>query len=156
MRKLLQTLMTTTLLLLAAGTPAIGQVTHTITLFVNTAEVTSQNTGAQCNFGQAPGIPNEEFTIQVKPGDIIVWKGVSANAPETDIVNITAINHEGGVNVFDKNVLRGNGQTPEVVIGHVVQGAPGDEEKYSLSFKVTNNGVKRNGTFRIDPKIQIH
>ena len=156
MRKFIQTLMMTALLLLSFSTLSFCQETHTITLFVNTAEVTSQNTALQCNFGQAEGVTNEEFTIQVKKGDIIVWKGVSTNAPETDIVSITAINHEGGVNIFDKNVLRGNNQSPEVVIGTIVQGAPGDEEKYKISFKVFNNGIQRNGTFHIDPKIQIH
>jgi hypothetical protein len=148
--------MMTAFLLVTFNTLSLGQETHTITLYVNTADVSSQNTSEQCNFGQAEGITNEEFTIQAKKGDIIVWKGVSTNAPETDIVSITAINHEGGVNIFDKNVLRGNNQSPEVVIGTVVQGAPGDEEKYKISFKVFNNGEQRNGTFHIDPKIQIH
>lgn len=134
---------------------AIAQKIHTITLSVNTAEVESSNTSATCTFSQAEGITNEDFTLDVKVGDIIVWKGVSTNAPETDIVNITAINHEGGVNVFDKNTLRGNNQEPEVVTGVVVQGAPGDVEKYKISFKVFNNGSKRGGTYHIDPKIQI-
>lgn len=148
--------MLTLLMFMAFSTLCISQRTHTITLFVNTAEVTSQNTGVQCSFGQTQGISNEDYTIRVKKGDIVVWKGVSTNAPDTDIINITAINHEGGVNVFNQNVLKGNGQTPEVVTGTVVQGAPGDEEKYKISFKVLNNGVQRNGTFHIDPKIQIH
>jgi hypothetical protein len=155
MRNIHLSLMMTALLIISFTTFSFSQETHTITLFVNTAEVTSKNTAEQCNFGQAEGISNEDFTIQVNKGDIIVWKAVSINAPETDIVNVTAINHEGGVNIFDKNVLRGNGQSPEVVIGSVVQGAPGDEEKYKVSFKVFNNGKKRNGTFHIDPKIQI-
>lgn len=146
----------TTLLVLFFSSFSYGQETHTITLYVNTAEVTSQNTAEQCNFGQAEGISNEDFTIQVKKGDIIVWKAVSINAPESDMVSVTAINHEGGVNIFNKNVLLGNGQSPEVVTGTVVQGAPGDEEKYKISFKVFNNGEQRNGTFHIDPKIQIH
>lgn len=148
--------MITALLFLACSTFSIAQTTHTITLNVNTAEITNQNSGEQCNFGQAEGITNEDFTIEAQVGDIVVWKGLSTNAPETDVVHITAINHEGGVNIFDKNVLRGNGQDPEVVIGMIVQGAPGDVEKYKVSFKVYNNGEKRNGTFHIDPKIRIN
>lgn len=155
MRNIHLSLRMTALLIIFFSTLSFSQETHTITLYVNTAEVTSQNTSEQCNFGQDEGISNEDFTIQVNKGDIIVWKAVSMNAPETDIVNVTAINHEGGVNIFDKNVLRGNRQSPEVVIGSVVQGAPGDEEKYTVSFKVFNNGEKRNGTFHIDPKIRI-
>ena len=145
----------TVFLFAAFATSALAQETHTITLFVNTAEVNSRNTDAQCNFGQGAGVSNEEFTIDARVGDIIVWKGVSTNAPDTDIVSISAINHEGGVNIFDQNTLRGNGQFPEVVIGTVVQGAPGDEEKYKLSFKVFNGDRQRNGTFHIDPKIRI-
>lgn len=141
---------------LMAVVPLAGQEVHTITLFVNTAELSPQNTETQCNFGQPEGTSNEDFTIQVRLGDIIVWKGVSTNAPGTDLVSITAINHEGGVNVFGKNVLNGNGQEPEMVTGIIVQGAPGDEEKYKVSFKVFNNGTQRNGTFHIDPKIQVH
>jgi len=136
--------------------PLLGQTVHTVTLYVNTAEVNSKNTDKQCNFGQAENISNVDYTIKVKRGDIIVWKGVSTNAPETDLVSIKAINHEGGVNVFGQNVLKGNGQEPEIVTGTVVQGAPGDEEKYKLSFRVFNDGSRRGGTLHIDPKIQVH
>lgn len=132
-----------------------AQQVRTITLFVNTSEVSKDNTAVSCNFGQPEGVTNEDYTIDVRVGDIIVWKGVSTSDPENDIVDIKAINHEGGVNVFDRNVLRGNGQSPETVSATIVQGAPGSEEKYKLSFKVYNNGKKRNGTFHIDPKIRI-
>lgn len=156
MRKFSQFLIVTALLIVSISSSSFGQEVHTITLFVNTAEVSSQNTSLTCNFGQEDGVSNEDFTLTVKKGDIIVWKGVSINAPETDIVDIKAINHEGGVNIFNKNVLRGNGQSPTVVTGTIVQGAPGDEEKYKISFKVFNNGSKRKGTYHIDPKIQLH
>lgn len=156
MRRLSQTFILTALVIASICSSSFAQEVHTITLFVNTAEVTAQNTSITCNFGQTDGVSNEDFTIRVKKGDIIVWKGVSSNAPETDIVDIKAINHEGGTNIFNKNVLRGNGQSPTVVTGTVVQGAPGDEEKYKISFKVFNNGSKRKGTYHIDPKIQLH
>ena len=126
----------------------------TITLFVNTASVDSQNTDQTCNFGQAEGISNQNFTVEANIGDTIIWRGESTSSP-SDIVNITAINHEGGKNVFDQNRLGGNGQTPELVIGTVVTGAPGDEDKYKVSFKVLNNGSRRNGTFHIDPVIKV-
>jgi hypothetical protein len=145
------------LISILTSSSAFAQQTHVITLKVNTAEVEKGNTSATCSFeNQAAGVTNEDFTIKAKVGDIIIWKGVSTNAPGTDRVDINAINHEGGTNVFNKNRLAGNGQEPEVVIGTVVQGAPGNVDKYKISFKVFNNGRKRNGTFHIDPKIQIH
>lgn len=132
-----------------------AQETHIVTLFVNTTDIVKPNIDQFANFGQPAGISNENFTINVRLGDIVIWKGVSTSAPDTDIVNISAINHEGGVNVFGQNVLRGNGETPELVVGTVINGRPGDEEKYKLSFKVFVNGSKKNGTFHIDPKIIV-
>jgi len=155
MKKNTYSVLLTAVLAILLCSAAVAQEVHTITLSVNTAEIESTNTSTTCSFGQARDITNENFTLNVKVGDIIIWKGVSSNAPDTDVVNITAINHEGGANVFNKNILRGNNQVPEVVTGVVVQGAPGSVEKYNISFKVLNNGSKRRGTFHIDPKIQI-
>lgn len=102
-------------------------------------------------------ISNEEFTIDVNLGDTVTWEGVSSNAPSTDVVNIVSINHEGGKNVFDKNVLKGNGETPEKVTGTAITKTDGGEKyKYKISFTVLNNGTKRNGMFHIDPKIAVH
>lgn len=129
--------------------------THIITLQVDTGAITVDNVNEVSNFGQGPGIPNEDFTIVVSPGDIVMWKGVSSTAPDTDEVLITSINHEGGARVFGRNTLRDNSQNPGVVLGVVSDGKEGDEEKYKVSFKVMNNGEKRNGTFHIDPKIQV-
>jgi len=142
------------ILLLSFSGIAYGQAkVITITLYVNTASVDSGNTDQTCNFGQAEGIINRNFTVEANLGDTIIWRGESTSSP-SDIVNITAINHEGGKNVFDKNRLDGNGQSPELVIGTVVTGAPGDEDKYKISFKVYNNGNRR-GTFHIDPIIKV-
>lgn len=129
---------------------------HTITLNVDTGKIVKPNIDPFCNFGQPANISNRDYTIKVDIGDIIIWEGVSSSAPSTDIVNITSINHEGGVNVFGRNVLRGNGDSPEIVIGRVLHGAPGDEDKYAISFTVYNNGEKRNGAFRIDPKLIVN
>ncbi len=136
--------------LLSFSSYSYAQETHTITLFVNTSTVDRHNTDETCNFGQEDGIENRDFTIEVNVGDTIIWKGVSTSSDEV-LVNITAINHEGGQNVFDQNRLRGDGQVPESVIGTVVNGEPGDEDKYKISFKMSN----RNGTFHIDPVIKI-
>ena len=138
------------IVLMLLSSNSYAQETHTITLYVNTSTVDMDNTDETCNFGQESGIENKDFTIWVNVGDTIIWKGESTSSDEV-LVNIDAINHEGGKNVFDKNKLRGDGQVPEKVTGTVIQGAPGDEDKYKISFKMSN----RNGTFHIDPIIKI-
>ena len=132
------------------------QKVHTITLNVETGKIVKPNIDPFCNFGQPASISNKDYAIKVDIGDIVIWEGVSSSSPSTDTVNITSINHQGGVNVFGRNLIRGNGDSPEIVIGKVLKGAPGDEDKYAISFTVYNNGIKRNGTFRIDPKLIIN
>jgi autotransporter translocation and assembly factor TamB len=128
-----------------------------VTLYVNTAQIDNRNVNASCNFGQAQGISNEEFTIDVNVGDNITWQGVSANAPSTDIVNIVSINHEGGKNVFGENILKGNDQNPQKVTGTALYKTDeGKKYKYKISFTVMNGTKKRNGMFHIDPKIEVH
>ncbi|MBL7872306.1 MAG: hypothetical protein JNM78_11880 [Cyclobacteriaceae bacterium] len=129
-----------------------GQVTHTIILHVDTGVIQNSNVDQVCNFGQDASISNRNYSIVVEVGDIVKWIGVSSSSPNTDQVEITSINHEGGARVFGKNVLNG---TKGVVVGTVTDGKKGNEEKYKISFKVKNNGTNRNGTFSIDPKIII-
>jgi hypothetical protein len=129
-----------------------GQNVHTITLQVDTDQIVKSNINAVCNFGQAQSISNEDFTLIVAQGDTVKWEGVSSSASDMDEVEITGINHEGGARIFGKNKLNGDGG---MVAGVVTHGREGDEEKYKVSFKVYNNGVKRNGTFHIDPKLRV-
>lgn len=142
-------------ILFSLGSSTNNPEIHEITLYVNTGIIDNTNINEVCNFGQAPEIPNREYTITVKPGDIVIWKGVSINAEGVDEVLIKSINHEGGARVFGRNTLTDSNQNPGIVIGTVEDGRDGDEEKYKLSFKVLNDGVRRNGTFHIDPKIQV-
>jgi hypothetical protein len=144
------------ILILLWNTNAFSQEndTHYITLNVDTATITKQNTDSTCNFGQENDASNEDYTIYVNVGDTIIWEGVSSIS-ENDKVNITAINYRGQPNIFGQNHLNGNGQDPEQVEGTVVTGNAGTEVKYTISFKVLNDGVKRNGTYKIDPKIII-
>ncbi len=74
-----------------------------------------------------------------------------------DLENITRIKHEKGSDLFGRDTLNGDGGYPEQVIGTVKRN-PKNEESYTLSFTVYNgnNGGKRKGTFRIDPKLQPH
>ncbi|APU68767.1 MAG: hypothetical protein ABGW91_09900 [Christiangramia sp.] len=128
--------------------------THLITLTVDTSAINSSNIDEVSSFGQESGVTNEEYTITVKSGDIVVWQGVSSSS-EDDEVLISAINYQGGTNVFGQNTLKDTSQNPGVVIGVVGDHPDGTETKYMISFKVRNNGSRRNGTFNIDPKIMV-
>lgn len=128
--------------------------TYYITLNVDTSAINSQNESSVSNFGQEEGISNEEFTISVNKGDTIIWVGQSSSSPN-DVVNIVSINYEGGTNIFNQNILQGNGVEPEQVVGTVVNGNIGEFIKYKISFTVLNNGTRRGGTYHIDPKILI-
>lgn len=140
------------IVLLSIGSISYAQDQHVIILEVNTAAIKKPNANVYCRFeGQAPNIAVEDYTIHVKNGDIIRWQGVSTSS-ENDVVSITAINYQGGKNLLGVNILKGN---EGVVTGTVQNGAVNDEEKYTISFKVLNNGVQRNGTFLIDPKIKV-
>jgi hypothetical protein len=127
----------------------------TITLNVNTSQINVHNIDSESNFGQVSGITNENYTTNANAGDTITWQGLSS-VSASDIVNITAINYEGGQNVFNQNNLAGNGLNPEKVIGVVQNGTAGKTEIYTLFFTVYNNGTRRGGTFRIDPKLAIN
>ncbi|MDP5093897.1 MAG: inclusion body family protein [Polaribacter sp.] len=128
-----------------------AQTKHTITLNVDTSNITNGNISQTCDFGQDEEISNENFTIQVSIGDIVEWVGVSTSSSE-DTVEIISINHEGGARVFDRNILRDNNG---VVTGVVSSGRPGDYQKYNVKFRVYRNGSRLSGVFKIDPKIII-
>lgn len=150
MKSTIQLLMA--MVLLSFTNVLYGQTVHTIILNVETGIIENSNKDEVCNFGQDQSVSNEDFTITVKNGDTVRWVGFSSDAPDSDKVDITSINHEGGARVFGRNKLN---DTDGVVVGIVTEGRDGDEEKYKVSFKVYNNGVKRQGTFNIDPKIKV-
>jgi len=129
--------------------------TVTITLNVNTNQINVHNVDSESNFGQVSSITNENYTTNANAGDTVTWQGLSS-VSELDVVNITAINYEGGHNVFNQNNLPGNGLSPEKVIGVVQNGMAGKTEVYTLFFTVYNNGTKRGGSFRIDPKLAVN
>lgn len=127
-----------------------------VTLYVNTADIKTPNETAYCNFGQENGVSNEEFTTEVNVGETITWRGVSSNAPGTDVVAITSINYEGGKNVFDQNVIKDTREAPGLVSAKVLYATAGNKCKYKISFTVTSGGAGKGGTFHIDPKIEVH
>jgi hypothetical protein len=144
-------------------TNSFAQQVHYVTIHVDTDQITRQNKLDVCYFtSESPNMDIttsegniEDFNITVSAGDTIIWRGVSSSNPGTDVVNVKSINYHGGDNVFGTNVLNGNNQSPEEVLGVVQLGTNGQMEKYTIKFTVYNNGSKRNGTFNIDPKITV-
>jgi len=131
---------------------AQSQTVHTIVLNVNTGEIVKPDIEPFCSFeGQDPNVPDKDFTTKVSVGDIIIWVGRTSS--ENDVVNITSINYRGGKNILGKNRI---GDQDGIVMATVKTGVSGDEEKYTISFKVFNDGRRRNGTFLIDPKLTVH
>jgi len=135
------------ILLLSFSIKSYGQAqTHTVTLHVNTAEINQRNMSTTCNFGQAEGISNEDFTIEVNVGDTIIWQGVSSSS-DTDVVDITKIKYERGTNVFNGEEYDGT----STIVGKVLRETGGQDYKYILSFKI--NGKR--ATYSIDPKVIV-
>ncbi|MDX1332523.1 MAG: hypothetical protein R3252_05800 [Robiginitalea sp.] len=133
-----------------------AQEEHIITLEVNTADIQNPNVNDFCRFqGQDPEVSNEDYTIEARVGDVVIWRGVSTSSPE-DVVEIRAINHQGdrgGRDIFGQNQLRGeNGQVIGTILNTTEEGA---DYKYLLQFWVYNNGTRRGGTFNIDPRIRV-
>ena len=123
---------------------------HTITLHVDTGSINQQNIDATTHFGQV-GFPNKDFTTFVELGDNIIWRGVSSSSPDEDIVKIKKIKYKKGSKILNELDLIGETS----VVGKVKKGKPGKVEYYSLQFTVFNNGIKRNGIFTIDPKLEV-
>ena len=144
---------------------------HVISLYVNTTDIKKTDSIEKdgimvrpglrkyANFDQASDISNEDYTINVRKGDVVIWRVVSIT-DSLDVVNINSINFQGGASLFGKNVLKGNGDVPEVVVGIVTKGPEKDNgtllnsKKYLLKFTVFNNGIKRDN-YKIDPKLQV-
>jgi hypothetical protein len=133
-----------------------AQEEHVITLEVNTAAIENPNVNDFCRFqGQAPEVSNEDYTLEARVGDVVIWRGISISSPD-DIVEIRAINHQGdqgGRDIFGQNQLQGeNGQVTGRILNTTEEGT---EYKYLLQFWVYNNGTRRGGTFNIDPRIRV-
>lgn len=139
--------------------PAFAGKVHEVTLFVETDKITQTTTEEYANFRQPYYISNEDYTTFVNPGDIVIWKGVSVT-DTLDIVNIERIQHHSGRRYLGKNVIQGNKGEPEIVVAMIQKNnnpdnSPRKDEKYEIMFSVYNDGDKRNGTFKIDPKLEV-
>ncbi len=131
-------------------TSGVDQQYRTITLHVDTGSINQQNIDSTANFGQK-GLSNKDFKTFVELGDKIIWGGVSSSSPKEDIVKIIKIKYKKGSKIL--NELELIGETS--VVGKVKNGIKGDEEEYLIQFTVFNNGIRRNGIFKIDPKLEI-
>ncbi len=126
-----------------------------VILYVDTERVDKSNLSETCNFGQPAGISNEDYTLDVSVGDIIVWKGISSSNPDRDKVWVTSIDYVRGARFFNRKRLKEARENRGLVRGTVVKGNPGDIEKYNLFFIVFNREERKKGVFRIDPKLRI-
>ncbi|NMM47905.1 hypothetical protein [Marinigracilibium pacificum] len=155
MKNIFITLMIMCLISLGTEYKVLSQTTHTLTLKVNTADIKKRDAYLYCTFsGQPENTDTREFKTVVDVGDKIIWLGVSTSS-ENDIVQIKSINHEGGDNVFDKNVLKDSNENPGIVEGIVQQGTEGFVQKYKISFKIIRNGDPDNTNYNVDPKIEV-
>ncbi len=128
-----------------------------VILFVDTTNITEDKIESNSWLGwpNRNGL-NEEYTTNVKLGDTITWLGLSTTSPN-DTVNITKIYYDSGSDLFGRSKLKNDHKNPEKVIGTIVNLPKKDkEETYTISFTVSNgnNGGKRKGKFRIDPKLK--
>lgn len=130
-----------------------AQTTHTIILTCDTTDITNENVNDVCSFGQDSNIPNKDYTIDVNIGDVILWRGIAKNTELSSTIEIKEVNYVSGKNVFGENSLRSRGG---LVTAEVIEGQPGDEEKYDLTFRVYVDGRRLNATFTIDPKIRVY
>lgn len=126
--------------------PALSQTTHTITLNVNTAEISKSNLSSTCNFGQAANISNEDFNLNVSIEDSIVWNIIATDRDPRD-VNLINVKFEKGRNLLQSSQVN---DKKGKVRAKITKGAKGQFEKYSIRFRVKGRGV-----FVIDPKLTI-
>lgn len=151
MKKTSQILIAAVLLLIS--NTFYGQVQHTITLNVDTANLTKDNvTSESITSFSAPDTqidiasPAEAFTITVDYGSTITWEGVSTSSDD-DTVEIFMIKWEKGPRIFGPNDLEGNGKVQGVVNGETSN----EPFKYQILFKVNGEGRM----YQIDPKIKL-
>ena len=124
--------------------------TKTITLYVDTDNITRGNLDSTCNFGQAKGVSNKDFITYVGLGEEINWVGVSSPSSETDEVYITHIIHKKGKKFFNKKELSGKKKVKGKVKDKNLK--KGDSMKYSIKFTVIKKGNKPQ-KFTIDPRL---
>jgi hypothetical protein len=134
---------------------SIGQQTHTITLHVDTENLTQENVSADSistftaeSTQIEVASPPEEFTIIVGDGSTVVWQAVSSSSSE-DKVDIFMIKREKGPKILSSDEVMGNenGKASSVINKRLFN----NPLKYKILFKVNGTGP----IYIIDPKIKI-
>jgi len=143
---------------------------HVVTLYVNTEDIQKGKEEESANFDQPVGIENKNFITNVRKGERIIWQGQSISNAK-DIVKITSIEikPEEGEEIFKLKPFKSikvNGDpvgiegSDELIRAKVTSGPGRDEayiiQEYTIEFTVFNEGVKRNGTFKIDPVMKAY
>lgn len=147
---------------------------HVVTLYVDTDNISQDNTAEYSSFGQPAGVSNENFTIYVRRCDRVIWNAVSTT-DTTDVVNVTSIINKPGVdyqtkkryvnffkNKYSKtvntvnrsssnNTMQSSTKNIKGIISRAIKkGKPGDIQRYSLNFTVNEKEIE------IDPKMQMY
>jgi hypothetical protein len=129
-----------------------GQVSHYVTLNVNTDELrNNQNAAAVSYFtvDEATEVINNDspvnFTILVDVGDNVVWNGVSTSS-SNEAVEIKKIKYKRGPRIFSNDDMDG-----EVSVSAIIIRGTGDEGYvYTIQFRVGDS----NRVYTIDPIIK--
>ncbi len=129
--------------------------THTITLNVNTADLTRDNVSSESitSFTTTDTqvdveTPSEAFAITVENGATIIWEGASSSSDD-DTIEIFMIKWEKGPRIFSSDDIPGNGNG---TVQAIVNGqTPNEPYKYKILFKVNGTGQM----YQIDPKIKV-
>lgn len=130
-----------------------AQANKMIVLEVDTDNINENNIEEMATFGQPSEISNENFTLDVALGDVIIWQGKTMPGAG-GLVRIKLFRHEDGVKILGANRISEQNDTG-VVVGKVQAGQVGDEEKYTLKFEVRKRGTQDWTEYSIDPKLKL-
>ncbi len=124
-----------------------------IKLEVDTENINADNIAETATFGQPAETSNEDYTLEVNKGDIIIWKG-SSTPSSGGVVRIKLFKHEYGVELLGEGRIKEQNGTG-VIVGRVQAGNPGDTEKYTIRFEVKRRGSQTWDSYEIDPKLKL-
>ncbi len=124
-----------------------------IQLIVNVDDIEPGNLETTCEFeGQPQGVSLEDFTNEVANGDIVKWT-IKVSDGSAGNAKLEKFKHETGKKLFLKDSIPASlGR----IRAKVEDGSPGDEEKYSLEFRIKKQGTSDWIYYQIDPKLLIN
>ncbi|MBD0849516.1 hypothetical protein [Maribacter arenosus] len=138
---------------------SIAQMTHVVTLHVDTQQLNNGNNKKAFSFSASEGtaVENsdepEEFTIIVNENDEIEWEGVSSSGAIVDIEEIEIMDDPNKPNrgkVFKNKKSKGKKMNGKKKIKEKVKGnTKNNVYKYFIRFTIGTT------SFEIDPKIKV-